>query len=76
MPPLSCSPRTVVAMMSGRTVIMEAWREKVAAILMLGYRPRLLRQDNGWTIEPGANKVIVGRQSLDHAALRANFRIG
>jgi beta-glucosidase len=31
------NPRTVVAVMSGSTVIMEAWRDKVPAILMLGY---------------------------------------
>jgi beta-glucosidase len=31
------NPRTVVAIMSGGAVITEAWRGKVAAILMLGY---------------------------------------
>jgi beta-glucosidase len=31
------NPRTVVAVMAGSTVLMEAWRERVAAILMLWY---------------------------------------
>lgn len=33
----AANPRTVVAVMSGSTVIMEAWRDKVAAILWIGY---------------------------------------
>jgi beta-glucosidase len=33
----AANPRTVVAIMSGSTVIMEAWRDKVAGILLLGY---------------------------------------
>jgi len=31
------NPRTIVAVMSGSAVIMEAWREKVSAILVLWY---------------------------------------
>jgi beta-glucosidase len=31
------NPRTVVAIMAGSAVITEAWRDKVAAILLLGY---------------------------------------
>jgi len=31
------NPRTAVAVMSGSTVLMEAWRERAAAILMLWY---------------------------------------
>ena len=31
------NPRTVVAIMAGSTVITESWRDKVAAILLLGY---------------------------------------
>jgi beta-glucosidase len=31
------NPRTAVAVMAGSTVLMEAWRERVAAILMLWY---------------------------------------
>jgi beta-glucosidase len=33
----SANPRTIVAVMSGSAVIMEAWREKVPAILVLWY---------------------------------------
>jgi beta-glucosidase len=33
----SVSPRTVVAVMSGSAVLMERWRERVGAILMLWY---------------------------------------
>ena len=33
----AANPRTVVAIMSGSAVITEAWRDQVAAILMLGY---------------------------------------
>jgi beta-glucosidase len=33
----AANPRTVVAIMSGSAVITGAWRDKVAAILMLGY---------------------------------------
>jgi beta-glucosidase len=33
----AANPRTIVAVMAGSAVIMEAWRERVAAILMLWY---------------------------------------
>ena len=58
----AANPRTVVAIMAGSAVIMEAWRDKVAAILLLWYPG----QEGGHAF---ADVLLGARQSERQAAV-------
>ncbi|MHB1319291.1 MAG: fibronectin type III-like domain-contianing protein, partial [Anaerolineae bacterium] len=59
-----------------RRVSVPAGGTVEAEIVVRGEDLAYYDEASGWTVEPGRYEAIVGRHSLDDAALRAGFTVG